>query len=62
MKRLLTYETKVNYANNKSKSLKVGFPKELSEVLDVGAGDSIRWIINLVGDKIIITIENVDDG
>lgn len=61
MKKLLTYTTKVNFANNKSKSLKVGFPREISEVLDVYANDSIRWVINLDGDKIIITIEKVDD-
>lgn len=61
MKKLLTYMTKVNFANNKSKSLKVGFPREISEVLDVDAGDSIKWVINLDGNKIIITVEKVDD-
>ncbi|AMK15184.1 hypothetical protein [Methanobrevibacter olleyae] len=37
MKKLLSYHTKVNYATSKTKSLKVGFPKEISEILDVDA-------------------------
>lgn len=61
MKKLLTYETRVNYATSKTKSLKTGFPREISEVLNVDAGDSIRWVINLDSDKIIITVEKVDD-
>lgn len=61
MRKLLSYVTKVNYATSKTKSLKVGFPKEIGEILEVGAGDSIRWVINLVDNKIIITIERVDD-
>lgn len=61
MKKLLTYETRVNYATSKTKSLKTGFPKEISEILDVKAGDSIKWVINLVNDKIIITVESGED-
>lgn len=61
IRKLLSYVTKVNYATSKTKSLKVGFPKEIGEVLDVGAGDSIRWVINLVDDRIVITVEVVDD-
>ena len=61
MKRLLTYNTKVNYANSKSKSLKVGFPKEVGEILEIEVGDSIRWCINLIDDRIVITIEKNDD-
>lgn len=61
MKKLLTYETKVNYATSKTKSLKTGFPKEISEILNVGANESIKWVINLDGDKIVITVEKVDD-
>lgn len=58
--RLLTYVTKVNYATSKTKSLKTGFPKEISEILDINAGDFVKWCVNLVDGKIVITIENID--
>ena len=57
MKILLTYESKVNHATSKSKSLRVGFPKEISEILEANAGDVVRWHVNLMDDMIVITIE-----
>lgn len=56
MKKLLSYTTKVNYATNRTKSLKTGFPKEISEILDVKAEDSIEWNVNLYNEKIVITV------
>ena len=61
IQKLLTYETSVNYQTSKTKSLKVGFPKEISEILEISAGEKIRWCVNLVDGKIIITVENISD-
>ena len=57
MKKLLHYITKVNYATNRTKSLKTGFPKEISEILNVKAEDSIEWCVNLCDEKIVITVQ-----
>lgn len=61
MKKLLSYNTKVNYATSKSQSLKTVLPREISEILDVYAEDSIVWGVNLYDDKIVITIEKYDE-
>ena len=61
IQKLLSYETKVNYQTSKTKSLKAGFPKEISEILGVNAGGTIRWCVNLLDGKIIITVESIDE-
>lgn len=61
MKRLLTYKSKVNYAHSKTKSLKAGFPREISEILQAEAGDEVRWCVNLDDDKIVIVVEKVEE-
>ena len=60
MKKLLSYTTKVNYAKKNSPSLKTGFPKEVSEILDIKAEDSIEWCVNLKDDKIVITVQKYE--
>ena len=60
MKNLLNYTSKVNFAHSKTKSLKVGFPKEISEILNAKAGDDIKWKVNLDGDKIVIIVEKIE--
>lgn len=64
MKRLLTYKTKVNYATSQTKSLKAGFPKEIAEILEVVAGDTVEWGVNIHDEKILITVSKMrgDDG
>ena len=61
MERLLTYKTKVNYATSKTKSLKTGFPQEISKILEVEAGDVVLWCVNIMDNKIIVTIECEED-
>lgn len=57
MKKLLSYTTKVNYATKNSPSLKTGFPKEISEILDISAEDMLEWCVNLQDEKIVITVQ-----
>lgn len=61
MKKLLSYTTKVNYATNRTKSLKTGFPKEIGEILNVKAEDSIEWCVNLYDEKIVITVSKYSE-
>ena len=49
---MFNYTSKINYANPKSKSLRVGLPKEIVKVLDVEAGDKMDWKVDVTDGKI----------
>lgn len=61
VRKLLTYNTRINYANNRTKSLKVGFPKEIGQILEIGAGDRLEWCVNLVDGEIVITVKKFSE-
>lgn len=61
IQKLLSYKTKVSYANSRSKSLKTTFPQEIKDILEANVGDEIEWCVNLLDNKIVITIERADD-
>ena len=44
---MFKYKSKINLANNVSKALRVGLPKEIVQILEVEAGDSIEWNVDV---------------
>ena len=40
------YVTKINYANPRYNSLRCGIPKEIVELLNLSAGDNLKWILD----------------
>lgn len=51
---MFKYKSKVGIANPKSNSLRVGLPKEIVQLLDVHAGDSVEWNVDVTDNKITI--------
>ena len=44
---MFKYKSKINMANTKSNSLRVGIPKEIVKILEVSAGDKIQWNVDV---------------
>lgn len=53
---MLKFKSKINYANNKSKALKVGLPKKVAEILEVEAGDTMEWSVDVENNEIKIIV------
>ena len=45
------YNTKVNSANLNSKTLRASIPKEIVKLLELQAGDSIEWNVDIINNK-----------
>lgn len=56
---MLKFKSKINFANNQSKALKVGLPKKIAEILEAEAGDTMIWNVDVEDNniKIIVTKE-----
>ena len=50
---MLKFKSKINYANNKSK---VGLPKKVAEILEVEAGDTMEWSVDVENNEIKIIV------
>lgn len=53
---MFKYKSKINFSNPKSNSLRVGIPKEIVKLLDVSAGDSAEWNVDIGNNKEITII------
>lgn len=53
---MFKYTSKVGIANPKSNSLRVGLPKEVVQLLDLNAGNSIVWGVDVTNNEITITV------
>lgn len=51
---MFKYKSKVGIANPKSNSLRVGLPKEIVQLLDIRAGDSLEWDVDVTENEITI--------
>lgn len=50
---MFKFKSKIGFANPKSKSLKVGLPKQIAEFLEVAPGDTMEWIVETAEDNSI---------
>ena len=57
---MFNYTSKINYANPKSKSLRVGLPKEIVKVLDVQAGDKMDWKVDITDGEISVIVKKLE--
>jgi len=57
---MFNYTSKINYANPKSKSLRVGLPKEIVKVLDVEAGDKMDWKVDVTDGEISVIVKKLE--
>ena len=57
---MFTYTSKINYANPKSKSLRVGLPKEIVKVLNVQAGDKMDWKVDITDGEISVIVKKLE--
>lgn len=48
---MFKYNTKVNSANLNSKTLRASIPKEIVKLLELQAGDSIEWNVDIINNK-----------
>lgn len=48
---MFKFKSKIGFANPKSKSLKVGLPKQIAEFLEVTPGDSMEWNVETTEDN-----------
>lgn len=53
---MLKFKSKINYANNQSKALKVGLPKKVAEILEAEAGDNMIWNVDIENNEIKIIV------
>ena len=54
---ILKQHTKVNRANNNSKSLKATIPKAICDVLEIEHSDEVTWTINVIEGQKVVTIK-----
>ena len=47
-------------ANTKDGTLRMSIPKQFVEVLNLEAGDKVEWRLNLIDDKVVITVVKAD--
>ena len=57
---MFNYTSKINYANPKSKSLRVGLPKEIVKVLNVQAGDKMDWKVDVTDGEITVIVKKLE--
>lgn len=57
---MFNYTSKINYANPKSNSLRVGLPKEIVKILDVKAGDKMDWIVDVTDGEITVIAKKLE--
>lgn len=57
---MFNYTSKINYANPKSKSLRVGLPKEIVKVLNVQAGDKMDWKVDITDGEISVIVKKLE--
>ena len=57
---MFNYTSKINYANPKSKSLRVGLPKEIVKVLNVEAGDKMDWKVDVTDGEISVIVKKLE--
>ena len=51
---MFKYKSKVGIANPNSNSLRVGVPKEIVKLLEISAGDSIEWNVDVNNNEFTI--------
>lgn len=57
---MFKYKSKVGIANPNSNSLRVGVPKEIVKLLEVSAGDSIEWEVDVTNNEISISVSKAE--
>ena len=57
---MFNYTSKIHYANLKSKSLRVGLPKEIVKVLGVKPGDTMDWEVDITDNKAIVIAKKLE--
>lgn len=57
---ILRNKSKINPANNTSKSVRTSIPLPIAQILEVGAGDSLEWIVDIKDNNITVTVEKVE--
>ena len=57
---MFNYKSKIHYANPKSKSLRVGLPKEIVKVLNVKPGDTMDWGVDITDNKITVIAKKLE--
>ena len=57
---MFNYTSKINYANPKSKSLRVGLPKEIVKVLNVQAGDKMDQKVDITDGEISVIVKKLE--
>lgn len=54
---ILKRKSSINRANKTSQALRTGIPKIIAEVLDVQAGDAVTWVVEIVDNKKVVTVQ-----
>ena len=57
---MFNYKSKINYANPKTNSLKVGLPKEIVKLLKVKPGDSMDWQVDITDGEITVIAKKLE--
>lgn len=57
---MFNYTSKINYANPRTKSMKVGLPKEIVKVLGVEPGDTMDWQVDITDGEIKVIAKKLE--
>ena len=57
---MFKYKSKINYANPQTKSMKVGLPKGIVQALNVQAGDTMEWSVEVEDDNITVKCKKAE--
>ena len=57
---MFNYTSKIHYANPRSKSLRVGLPKEIVKVLDIEPGDTMDWEVDVADNKVTVIAKKLE--
>lgn len=57
---MFNYTSKINYANPKTNSLRVGVPKEIVKLLNIKAGDVMDWQVDVTDGEISVIARKLE--
>lgn len=57
---MFNYKSKINYANPKTNSLRVGLPKEIVKILEVKPGDEMDWQVDITDGEISVIVKKLE--
>lgn len=57
---MIKFQSKVGKATPNRDSLRIILPQQLRKILDINAGDTVEWIVNITEDNVEVNLEKIE--